>query len=224
LNHPFLIAKVLFVLIAVPLVLYQVRKPTRWIGRRFLRAMNIAHSALTDWGLGHVEIGKAFTILDVGCGGGRTIAKLAALAPEGKVYGIDYSAESVAASRRENANAIAAGRVAIEQASVSHLPFPDGHFDLVVTVESQYYWPRPVDDMREICRVLKPGGRAAVILETYRGGRFGRVKGVVMKALLSKHLTLEQHREIFAEAGFTNVEISTEPRRGWFCGVGTKRA
>jgi SAM-dependent methyltransferase len=223
-NHPWLIAKVFFVLIAVPLLLYQVRKPTKWIGRRFLQAMNVAHSALTDWGLGHVQIGKSFAILDVGCGGGRTIAKLAALAPEGSVRGIDYSAESVAASRRENADAIAAGRVEIEQASVSRLPFPDGRFDLVVTVESQYYWPRPVEDMREIRRVLKPGGRAAVILETYKGGRFGLVKGAVMKALMSKHLTVDQHREIFSSAGFTNVEISTEPRHGWFCGVGTKPA
>jgi len=222
-NHPFFIVKWLLVLLAVPLILYQARKPTKWIGRRFLRAMNIAHSALTDWGLGHVQIGKTFTILDVGCGGGRTIGKLAALAPEGKVHGVDYSAESVAASRRENANAIAAGRVEIEQASVSHLPFQDDHFDLVVSVESQYYWPRPVEDMREVRRVVKPGGRVLLILETYKGGRFGLVKGAVMKALMSKHLTLEQHREIFAAAGFSEIEISTEPRHGWFCGVGTKQ-
>jgi SAM-dependent methyltransferase len=223
-NHPWLIAKVLFVLIAAPLLLYQVRKPTKWIGRRFLQAMNVAHSALTDWGLGHVQIGKSFTILDVGCGGGRTIAKLAALAPEGKVYGIDYSAESVAASRRENASAIAEGRVEIEQAPVSHLPFPDDRFDLVTAVETQYYWPHPVEDMREIRRVVKPGGRVLLILETYKGGRFGLVKGAVMKVLMSKHLTLEQHREIFAAAGFSEIEISTEPRHGWFCGVGTKPA
>jgi SAM-dependent methyltransferase len=223
-NHPWLIAKVLFVLIAAPLLLYQVRKPTKWIGRRFLQAMNVAHSALTDWGLGHVQIGKSFTILDVGCGGGRTIAKLAALAPEGKVYGIDYSAESVAASRRENASAIAEGRVEIEQAPVSHLPFPDDRFDLVTAVETQYYWPHPVEDMREIRRVVKPGGRVLLILETYKGGRFGLVKGAVMKVLMSKHLTLEQHREIFAAAGFSEIEISTEPRHGWVCGVGTKPA
>lgn len=157
--NPIILAKALFVLIAVPLLLYQVRKPTRGIGRWFLRGMNAAHSGLTDWGLGHVQIGKAFTVLDVGCGGGRTIAKLAALAPEGKVHGIDYSAESVEVSRRENANAVAAGRVKIDQASVSHLPFPDGYFDLVTAVETQYYWPDPVGDMREIHRVLKHGGR-----------------------------------------------------------------
>lgn len=223
-NHPFIIVKAALILIGVPLLLYQARKPTRWIGRWFIRGMNVAHAALTEWGIGHVDIGKGFTILDVGCGGGKAVARLAALAPEGKVYGIDYSAESVEAARRENADAIAAGRVAIEQAPVSHLPFPADHFDLVTAVETQYYWPNPVEDMREIRRVLKPGGRLVVILETYKGGRYAAVKGIVMKALMSAHLTLDQHREIFSSAGFTNVDISTEPRRGWFCGVGTKLA
>ncbi|HWC64789.1 MAG TPA: class I SAM-dependent methyltransferase, partial [Thermoanaerobaculia bacterium] len=150
--------------------------------------------------------------------------KLADAAPEGKVYGIDYSAESVAVSRKENAARIAEGRVEIGQASVSKLPFPDDRFDLVTAVETQYYWPDPVGDMREIRRVLKPGGRAVVILETYRGGRFGALKGAVMTALRSRHLTVDQHREILSAAGFSDVRILTEARRGWFCGVGTKPA
>ncbi len=71
-------------LVALPYVLRQVRKPDRWVGRFFLWIMNSSHSALTDWGLQHVAIGKSFTILDVGCGGwGRTIEKLAALAAGG---------------------------------------------------------------------------------------------------------------------------------------------
>jgi len=70
-------------------VLNQVRKPTRWVGRLFLWIMNSSHSRVTDWGLKHVRIEKGFTILDVGCGGGRTIQKLAALAPEGVIDGID---------------------------------------------------------------------------------------------------------------------------------------
>jgi hypothetical protein len=61
--------------IAVPYMLHQARKPTRWLGQVFLWGMNQSHSALTDWGLGHVRIEKGFHILDVGCGGGRTIER-----------------------------------------------------------------------------------------------------------------------------------------------------
>jgi len=86
--------------------------------RLFTSVMNRSHSALTDWGLTHVRIERDFSILDVGCGGGRTIEKLAMLAADGKVRGVDYAAGSVAASRAKNADLVRAGRVAIEQASV----------------------------------------------------------------------------------------------------------
>jgi ubiquinone/menaquinone biosynthesis C-methylase UbiE len=79
------------VLAAVPYVVNQVRKPTNWVGRFFLWIMNFSHSNLTDRGLEHVEIDKDFAILDVGCGGGRTIQKLAAVARQGRIYGVDYA-------------------------------------------------------------------------------------------------------------------------------------
>ena len=81
---------VIFLILLAVLVLYliwQVRKPTKWIGRLFAGMMNSSHSDLTDWGLLHVHIDKQFQILDVGCGGGRTIRKLAE-ATEGKVLGL----------------------------------------------------------------------------------------------------------------------------------------
>jgi len=117
----------------------QWRKPKGPLGRLLLSAMNASHSKLTDWGLGHVSIGKPNTILDVGCGGGGTVRKLARIASEGKVYGIDFSEESVAVSRRTNERAITAGRVEIRRASVSRLPFPDRMFDLVTAVNTHNY-------------------------------------------------------------------------------------
>src|SRR5262249_35897694 len=101
----------------------QVRKPDRFIGRLFAMLMNQSHSKLTDWGLSHVQIAKTFHILDIGCGGGRTIEKLAVMAPSGKIYGIDYASGSVATSRAKNKGLIRDGRVEIQQASVSQLPF-----------------------------------------------------------------------------------------------------
>ena len=97
----------------------QCRKPTGFFGRLTLWRMNKSHSKLTDWGLTHTTVELQFTVLDVGCGGGRTISKLAAMAAQGKVHGIDYSEESVAASRRYNAQAIQVGRAEI--AADAHL-------------------------------------------------------------------------------------------------------
>lgn len=203
-------------------LLLQARKPTKWTGRFFLRAMNEGHSRLTDWGLAHVAIENHFTILDVGCGGGRTVEKLATIATDGMVHGIDYAEGSVAASREHNKQLIKSGRVAIEMASVSELPFADNKFDLVTAVETQYYWPDLVGDMREVLRVLKPGGALIVIAETYKGGRLDWLKWPVMWLLRSSHLSAQGHRELFSAAGYTDIEIFEEHQRGWLCAIARK--
>ena len=91
----------------------QCRKPTGPLCSRVVRLMNRSHSSLTDWGLGHTSIAENETVLDLGCGGGQTIRKLAAIASSGKVYGVDYSAASVTASRRLNRTGVAAGRIEV---------------------------------------------------------------------------------------------------------------
>jgi len=203
-------------------LLLQARKPTRWVGRFFVRAMNQSHSSMTDWGFTRLVIENHFTILDVGCGGGRTVEKLAAMATDGVVFGIDYAEGSVAASRAHNGKLIKEGRVAIEKTSVSQLPFPDNKFDLVTAVETQYYWPNLVGDMREILRVLKPDGKLIVIAETYKGGKYDTLKWPVMWLLRSSHLSVKEHRELFSKAGYAEVEIFEERDKGWICGIGRK--
>ncbi|MGB6689199.1 MAG: class I SAM-dependent methyltransferase [Terracidiphilus sp.] len=198
----------------------QVSKPGKWVGRPFAWLMNVTHSRLTDWGLRQISLEKDMTILDVGCGGGRTIQKLAAVAD--KVFGIDYAAGSVAASRAKNADLIRAGRVEVIQAPVSRLPFPECTFDLVTAVETQYYWPNLSEDMREILRVLKPGGRLTVIAETYKRGRGNSLLGPAMKLLGGSNLSVDEQRELFAKAGYTDISIIEEGRKGWICAIGRK--
>jgi ubiquinone/menaquinone biosynthesis C-methylase UbiE len=211
-----------FVLAVLLYAMSQVRKPSKWAGRFFVWLMNLSHSSLTDWGLQHVHVEKNFTILDVGCGGGRTIQKLAALAPEGVVNGVDYAPGSVAASSAKNAHLIKAGRVEIKQASVSQLPFPENTFDLVTAIETQYYWPDLVKDMQEIRRVLKPGGKLIVIAESYKKGAYNWLQRPFMKLLKSSNLSVDDQRELFSTAGYTQIQIFEENSKGWICAVGTK--
>lgn len=216
---------VLKIAIAVALIVWvfqQVRKPSGWLGRRMARAMNVGHSRMTDWALQDVTIPSGAAILDVGCGGGATVGKLAAIAPQGKVVGLDYSPASVAVSRQTNAQAIAAGRVQIEQGSVAALPFAEGTFDLVTAVETHYYWPDLPANVREVWRVLKPGGTFALIAETYRGGPFRILYGIVMPLLRAAFLSDEEHRSLLAQAGFTEVTTRHVPRKNWICAVGRK--
>jgi ubiquinone/menaquinone biosynthesis C-methylase UbiE len=202
----------------------QCSKPTGWLGRFTLWRMNSSHSKLTDWGLARISIEKHYTILDAGCGGGRTVSKLAAMATQGKVYGVDYSEESVAATKRTNAQWIHLGRVEVRHGSVSQLPFPDGMFDLVTAVETHFWWPNLAADMREIFRVLKRGGKFIVIAEIYKGANTTTAK-LAEKYASRTGLTLlsvEEHREIFANAGYSDVQVTEKQDKGWICCIGRK--
>jgi ubiquinone/menaquinone biosynthesis C-methylase UbiE len=208
-------------------LLNQCRKPSGWFGRLTLWNMNHRHANVTAWGLTHVSVRARDVILDAGCGGGKTVARLAAIATEGKTYGIDHSADSVAASRRTNRRSIASGRVDIQQGSVSHLPFPDGMFDLVTAVETHYYWPDLNADLREIRRVVKPGGILVIIAEAYKGGKYDRLlqnleklQGIMQYA----HLSVNEHRELFVNAGYSDVQVFEQYDKGWICAVGRKPA
>ena len=207
-------------LLLIVWVFGQVRRPTGPLGRRVLQAMNRTHSTLTAWGLQQLTIERTATILDVGCGGGLTVQRLAALATAGVVHGIDYSAASVACSRATNAREIETGRVQIHRGSVAALPFPDRTFDVVTAVETHYYWPHLVASMREVLRVLKPGGTFAVIAETYRGGHLSVLYGVIMPLLRAAYLSDAEHRDLLTQAGFTGVSTMHAPGKSWICATG----
>jgi SAM-dependent methyltransferase len=209
---------------APPALMGQCRQPHGWLGRWFLRNMNKRHSPLTDWGLSHISIPPAGTLLDIGCGGGRTIQKLAAAAPEGRTRGIDHSEASVRATSRLNALAIARGQVEVRQGSVSELPWPDATFNVATAVETHFFWPNLPGDVREVFRVLRPGGQFIVIAEVYRGSgkaaaqmleKYGHLSGMTL-------LTAEGHRSLLSDAGFTQVEVFERHEKGWICTVGTK--
>lgn len=202
----------------------QCQKPTGWLGRWVLRNMNSRHSKVTDWGLSHAFVGERYTVLDVGCGGGRTISKLAAVTTHGKVFGVDYSRESVAIANKVNKQWIDMGRVKIQEGSVSQLPFASDLFDLVTAVETHFWWPDLPADMREVIRTLKPGGTLVVIGEVYKGARTRTAKLAERYLPLTgmKLLTVEEHREMLENAGFCNVQIIDEPEKGWICCIGKK--
>jgi len=200
----------------------QCRKPSGWAGRFFLASMNRSHAGLTAWGLQHAKVGARDRVLDIGCGGGRTIQRLAEMATEGQVHGVDLSEASVAASRTFNRAAVESGHVQIQQASVSKLPLEDNTLELVTAVETHYYWPDRHKDLREVLRVLKPGGELLIVAEAYRRQRFDWPNRLAMKLIGGAFLSADEHRELFSEAGYREVQIFEERRKGWICATGRK--
>lgn len=218
----FWILRVAIAILLIVWIFRQVRKPSGPLGRRVVRAMNLSYSRMTDWRLQQVAVAENAAVLDIGCGGGRTVRKLASLAPTGKVVGLDYSAASVAVARETNAQEITAGRVQIERGSVSALPFPDSTFDVVTAVETHYYWPDLPANVREVSRVVKPGGVFVLIAEAYRGGPLRFFYGIVMPLLRAAFLSDAEHRDLLSQAGFSEVTTKHFPGKNWICAIGRR--
>jgi SAM-dependent methyltransferase len=200
----------------------QVGKPRGPLGRSMVRGWNRSHAKLTDWGLQQVILPRNAVMLDVGCGGGRTVSRLSALAPAGRVVGLDVSAASAVVAQDTNVGGIESGRVQILQGSVAALPFPSGVFDIVTAVETHYYWPNLAANVKEILRVLKPGGTFALIAEAYRGGPFRLIYGIIMPLIQAAFLSDAEHRDLLIQAGFTEVVTKHVPGKNWICAMGRK--
>ena len=175
--------------------------PRGAMGRIALAMMNSWHGPLTNWGLGYIPFRDGWTILDVGCGGGRTLQRLLGRSNGATVYGVDISEESVAKARKVNAKLLDA-RVFVRQGSATELPYADSTFDLVTAVETVYFWRDLPRCFEEVKRVLKPGGLFAILLEVSS-------PDCVWTRVVDGMTTYspEQLREFLEQAGFRDVEI-----------------
>jgi SAM-dependent methyltransferase len=162
-----------------------------------------------------LELGPSSSILDVGCGLGILTRRLAGLLPGGEVWGVDASAEQLSQANEALPN------LHFRQADAHALPFPENRFDVVFCRYLLEHVADPLAVLREIRRVLKPGGRAFVqenniLANTFDPDcphfdalwrRFARLQSLVGgDALVGKRLF-----RLFRQAGFGQVRLSVQP-------------
>jgi len=155
-----------------------------------------------------VESGQA--ILDLGCGGGHLVRELAlAVGDRGRAVGFDMSADQLAA-----AGAVCNGLPAAElvEGDATDMAFADGAFDGLASIQTLEYIPDVDRALAEARRVLKPGGKAALVSVLWDHWRYHGAEPALNDRMLDawrahcphQMLPMELPRKL-AAAGFGGV-------------------
>lgn len=121
------------------------------------------------WVIDLLQVRPGDKVIEVGFGPGVGIQLLTSSASAGYVAGVDPSKEMVAQATTRNKKATEGGRVDLRLGSVASLPFADNTFDKALAINSMQVWPDAVAGLREMRRVIKPGGEVALGFTPYSG-------------------------------------------------------
>ncbi|SDZ16475.1 Methyltransferase domain-containing protein [Amycolatopsis xylanica] len=129
-----------------------------WIMGR--RSSNVARNR---WAVRLLDVQPTDRVIELGCGPGVAIAALATRASRGLVVGVDHSQVMIRQARHRNRPAIRTGRVHLVHTPVENLSISEGPFDAALAVNTVGMWPEPTARLRELARLLRPGGRIALV-------------------------------------------------------------
>ena len=189
----------------------QFRRPTGVVGRIIGGRMAQQHEPENEWTVALLSVQPTDHILEIGFGPGTTIQRLAALASEGQVAGIDFSHTMVRVARKRNAAAIKAGRVNLTYGNATNLPYSENSFDKALSIHALYFWPDALHVLQEIHCVLKPGGMLVLTLlprEKWPGDGMGTPDCRVYSA--------NDVEKLMLGAGFSSTSIEPTPKNAQF--------
>jgi len=171
--------------------------------------MEQSHLPIVEPMLALIEFKPQDKVLDVGCGTGWLVRRIAPLVSEGLAAGMDVSDAML--GRAESLGA-QVPNVAFACGGVDAIPWEAGYFTKVVSVESAYYWPEPAQGLREIFRVLSPGGAAWILINYYRDNPHCHQWGGQLK-VPTHLLSAGEWEGLLRQAGFETVDHRRIPDR-----------
>ena len=160
------------------------------------RSSNVARNR---WAVQLLDVQPTDRVIELGCGPGVAVAALAARAVQGLVVGVDQSRVMIGQAGRRNAAAVRAGRVRLVEAPVERLSVDDGPFDAALAVNTVGMWPEPAVRLRELCRLLRPGGRIALVWQPRCPGANAATTAAAAEELAT----------LLTEAGFVHTRVET---------------
>jgi ubiquinone/menaquinone biosynthesis C-methylase UbiE len=144
----------------------QLRRPAGKLGIGVSEQMNIFNKEINTRAIGLLDVGKDEKVLEIGMGNGMFCSEILRYHDSATYSGCDHSELMVREAFARNREWTEKGRADFFLAEVSKLPFPDGYFSRVFTVNTIYFWDDPLQGLCEIKRVLACNGLAVIGIRT----------------------------------------------------------
>jgi len=178
--------------------------PRGLAGRITLWFMQKEHKSVYKNMVKALDLQPEDDLLEVACGSGYFLKKYASDAHS--VAGLELSEVAVKVATKKNKERILARTAEILQGEASQLPWEDNRFSVAIAMGSFSIFPKPVESLKEMYRVLRPGGRAVIGLEHNAEDGLDHTKYAEKYAM--RVYTENEVRAMMKEAGFSHISIT----------------
>lgn len=136
----------------------QFRKPTGLVGKFVVNTVfKKGNVNLTNFMASQYKPDDSHSLLDIGFGPGQFFINFASQVKH--MSGLDFSQDVVTNAEKKFKKLISDNKLELKKGEISQIPYQNNHFDTIFTANTLYFWPDPVNDSREVLRVLKPEGQ-----------------------------------------------------------------
>ncbi len=194
--------------------------PKGWFGKLLIRFLNRNNAMMNDLVLQNLDLQAGDRILEIGFGGGYLIEQIANTALPQLVVGVEQSQDAIDLCKQKFRTQINKSEIEFYLADAIELPFPNGSFNKICTVNTIYFWAEPSKVFAECFRVLVDDGK---LLISYNS------KDFLSKQKFAEHgfigYEVSEIEAILKIAGFVNVTTITghsDRHQEFFCTSATK--
>jgi SAM-dependent methyltransferase len=178
--------------------------PRGFVGRIVGWLMPLGHKPIYENVSKVLDLQPEDDVLEVACGPGHFLKNYASHVHS--VAGLDLSEVMVRMATKKNKDRVAAGTAEFVHGEASQLPWEDSRFSVAITMGSIIVFPKPLEALKEMYRVMRPGGRAVVSIEQNAEDKLDHTKEVQQWGMWL--WTEDEIRAMMKEAGFSEISIT----------------